>query len=276
MRPSKETILKALKPKTTMQPRKEPQTKTTRVKCALGAHKFDPKGHYCVKCLSINNSLSGDDFLGMINRNDQLPKEVVEYLVHENLIGPKSSCKSWGNIGVHPNTSSELLEYIYTNYQELPREMFVNPKLPQWILNELVTFKDWEYDKRARISAIAIRNPAVESPQISNLYFKSSSLTTLQLAAILQSEETPPEVLKHITQNTKKQTILIAIAKHMHTPIEILESLADDTRLTVRKALLKNPKINATIIEKLSNDRSSSVRIGVQWYLKWLSYLGKY
>jgi hypothetical protein len=152
------------------------------------------------------------------------------------------------NVTTNPNTPTDVLVKLGRNY---PRALFANPILSLLILEN----PNFLYEIQHQTLVIFLKYQ-VEKAEFE---FKSKSESYSQQITI-------PEFCLEILAKHPNALIRALVAKHPHTPINIIEELAQDdinSRYLVRENVARNPNAPISLLNQFAKHPAWQLRAGV-------------
>jgi hypothetical protein len=171
------------------------------------------------------------------------------------------------------NTAPQRLEELARSSPELAQRVVQNPSAPPELLRELSRLKNRIVRQNITtnpntptdiLRELAGHYPEafLENPIVSLLFIEQpdflQTLSSHTVFRLFRCEAVPIFWLTQVSVQAR-----ITLARDKLTPTAILERLAGDRDVSVRRELAGNPRIPDVALEQLSNDEDNRVRKGV-------------
>ena len=167
-------------------------------------------------------------------------------------------------VAENPATSVDLLEKLvagcedagkmgggYTN-QPVLRAVNLNPSLPVWLLERLVSIENYEH-----LTTHTVDGPGV----LEQLTGEKGRWLRSPVGA------PPPELMTRLEYlaSSDKWLLRLTVAENPSTPTQFLERLANDEHYRVRQAVARNPSTPGSVLEWLACDEDNDVREAINY-----------
>lgn len=160
---------------------------------------------------------------------------------------PKALALIARNIDTTPQTLAAILENPKMAVNKVRMGIAGNMNTPVHILEKLAGDKDgW------------VRRTVFQNPNTPTWVFRLFHQYEAAIKNPLTSAATLQEIVKREWEHTR-----LGVARHRHTPADILAELASDKSWETRAAVAQNPSVPVEVLEQLAQDKRLGVRIAV-------------